>query len=65
MFKKSKHGKENYGDTIDLEINACSAQDCTGLIPASIQNEEQIESYEELYPYIPLAKPKNDEEDFI
>lgn len=65
MFKKGKHSKEDYGENIDLEINACSAQDCTGLIPASVQNEEQIESYEELYPYIPLVKPQKNKEDFI
>lgn len=36
---------------------ASSAQDCTGLIPAGITCEEEIESYEELYPFLPqIAK---------
>ncbi len=32
---------------------ASSTQDCTGLIPAGITYEEEIENYEELYPFLP------------
>lgn len=41
----------------DLELNTCSNQDCTGLIPTAVQNEEQADSYEELYPYISGVSP--------
>lgn len=38
-------------------LRASSAQDCTGLIPSGIVDEAEIESYEELYPFLPhLAK---------
>lgn len=30
-----------------------SAQDCTGLIPAGPVDEEELEAYEELYPFLP------------
>ena len=36
----------------DKEFNACSACDCTGLIPSAIKDENQAESYEELYPFM-------------
>ena len=41
----------------DLELNTYSNQDCTGLIPTAVQNEEQADSYEELYPYITVVSP--------
>lgn len=36
----------------DLELNSCSAYDCTGLIPAAVTDEAQAEAYEQLYPYL-------------
>ena len=36
----------------DFELNTCSNQDCTGLIPTAIKNPAEADSYEELYPYI-------------
>lgn len=36
----------------NLELNTCSNQDCTGLIPTAIKNPAEADSYEELYPYI-------------
>jgi hypothetical protein len=30
-----------------------SAQDCTGLIPAGPVDEDELEAYEELYPFLP------------
>lgn len=49
-MKKSKHKED-----ADLDIQACSATDCTGLIPALPQSEAELESYEDLYPYITYA----------
>lgn len=40
----------------DKELNACSACDCTGLIPSAIKDENQAESYEELYPFMSKNK---------
>lgn len=41
-------------------LKVSSAQDCTGLIPAGIQDEEEINNYEELYPFLPKAVKKED-----
>ena len=40
----------------DSDIQACSATDCTGLIPALPQDEAEKEAYEDLYPYITKAR---------
>lgn len=47
--------KNNY----DIDIQACSATDLTGLIPAEPASEEERESYQDLYPYLPKAKVKD------
>lgn len=41
-------------------LGASSAQDCTGLIPSLPTEKEEIESYEELYPFLP---PRISDED--
>lgn len=41
----------------DLELNTCSNQDCTGLIPTAVKNPAEADSYEELYPYITVVSP--------
>ena len=43
-------------DDFDVDIQACSTMDCTGLIPALPETEAEQEAYEDLYPYIPRAK---------
>ena len=35
------------------EIQAASFSDCTGLIPSLPQSKAELESYEELYPFLP------------
>lgn len=40
-------------DSTDYLVNSASNQDCTGLIPSGLQNEEERESYEEVYHYLP------------
>ncbi len=37
---------------LDEDLNACSAYDCTGLIPSAITDESEIEAYEEIYHYL-------------
>lgn len=34
-----------------LDFKACSATDCTGLIPALPQSDSELESYAEVYHY--------------
>lgn len=34
-------------------LKPASTQDCTGLIPAGIVDEAEIENYEDLYPFLP------------
>ena len=43
-------------DDFDIDIQACSTMDCTGLIPALPESEAEREAYEDLYPYITHAK---------
>lgn len=43
-------------DDLDMELNACSTCDCTGLIPSAITDEDEIEAYEEIYPYLSDAE---------
>lgn len=45
-------GKNEKKDSCDIDIQACSATDCTGLIPSLPQDEAEREAYEDLYPYI-------------
>lgn len=49
-MKRNKHNED-----VDIDIQACSTMDCTGLIPALPQSDAERESYEELYPYITYA----------
>lgn len=44
-----------HGEFRGLDMPVCSAGDCTGLIPSLPRDEEEILSYEELYPYLPQA----------
>lgn len=47
---------DKYG--VDLSksyVDACSANDCTGLIPSLPQSKAEIESYDELYHFLPEA----------
>lgn len=42
----------NQGDAMDMDIEACSSTDLTGLIPALPVDDAQLEAYESLYPHI-------------
>ena len=37
----------------DIDIQACSATDCTGLIPALPETDAELEHYQDLYHYLP------------
>ena len=40
-------------DSYDYLSNAASTMDCTGLIPSAPKNAAELESYEEVYHYLP------------
>lgn len=52
-------------DSYDYLTGAASSQDCTGLIPSAPLNEAELDSYEELYPFLPTVPhiSKADEKD--
>lgn len=47
-------------DDFDIDIQACSARDCTGLIPSLPQSDDEQEAYEDIYPYITKANTGKD-----
>lgn len=47
-FKNDPYG---FDDPDYLDIKACSATDCTGLIPALPQSDAELESYAQIYHY--------------
>ena len=53
--------KEKKYNIQDIDIQACSTMDCTGLIPAKPSSEEELENYDELYPYLAKAIPADEE----
>lgn len=56
-MKRSNEPSINYREHDDGSlIQACSATDCTGLIPSLPGSSAELEAYEELYPYLTQAK---------
>nr|WP_288556729.1 hypothetical protein [uncultured Mediterraneibacter sp.] len=49
-------------DSYDYLSNAASTMDCTGLIPSAPINAAELESYEEVYHYLPPEVKSGDEE---
>lgn len=49
----------NEKDPWDIDIQACSATDCTGLIPSLPQSEAELHHYEELYRFTAGTDPDN------
>ena len=58
-MKPQKHSdritktNEEIIDSYDYLSNSASAQDCTGLIPSEPTAKSELESYEELYHFLP------------
>lgn len=64
--EKKQDNKQNFQSTTaknnyDIDIQACSSTDLTGLIPATPETEEELEAYEDIYPYLPRAKSPDKE----
>lgn len=60
MTTKKKTDPENQRiiDSYDYLGPAASSMDCTGLIPSGLKSRNELEAYEELYPFTP---PKTSE----
>ena len=52
-MKKVDKENQRIIDEYDYLSNAASSQDCTGLIPSEPVSEAEIESYEDLYHFLP------------
>ncbi len=49
MYSNSSKPKKNNAEH-DVEIfPACSTGDCTGLIPKGVEDDSELESYQDLY----------------
>ena len=57
--KTKKTSPDIKNDPWDVDIQACSTTDCTGLIPAPPQDEAELHHYEELYQFRAKAEPEN------
>lgn len=61
---KKEPERDKYGvDFSESYIDSASATDCTGLIPSLPQSDAEIESYDEVYQFLPKAKVKNVKDD--
>lgn len=54
-IKKEPEALEDFSDSW-FSKSICSAQDCTGLIPAMPSSEAELDAYEEMYQFC-LARP--------
>lgn len=53
MFKKEN--KPDELNLLDDFCNASSSEDMTGLIPAGIKREEELEAYDKMYNFLPSS----------
>lgn len=51
--KKREKSNQEIIDSYDYLSNAASSQDCTGLIPSRPESEAELQSYEDLYHFLP------------
>ena len=63
-MKNDKKTNQQIIDSFDYLANAASTHDCTGLIPSAPTSQAEIESYEDVYHYLPPQVPiANDDRD--
>ena len=56
--KKKKNSSKKTSPTMGEDyLFSASCTDCTGLIPSVTDDKEELENYEELYPYLPPVPP--------
>lgn len=54
-MKKKDRQQEAIIDSFDYLGKAASSMDCTGLIPSAVQDDYELASYEDIYPFLPPA----------
>ena len=54
---KTDKPEEIEDNTVESLMNVSSDYDCTGLIPAIPESEEELRSYEDVYDFLPNAVP--------
>ena len=54
--KNSNRKNQQLIDSSDYLGPAASATDCTGLIPSGLTGQAELESYEEMYSFIPVKE---------
>lgn len=52
-IKAYENANKNLDRCLDQMANAYSTYDCTGLIPSKPETEAELESYKEVYNYLP------------
>jgi len=52
-IKAYENANKNLERCLDQMANAYSTYDCTGLIPSKPETEAELESYKEVYNYLP------------
>ncbi|MBD9048313.1 MAG: hypothetical protein EGR46_05160 [Ruminococcus sp.] len=52
-IKAYENANKNLDRCLDQMANAYSTYDCTGLIPSKPENEAELDSYKEVYNYLP------------
>lgn len=58
--------EKNAQDPMEYDyLKPASLQDCTGLIPAALADDEELENYKELYPFLPDVLLKDTSEDTL
>ena len=62
MNRKDKEENEKLIRSTDYLGTSASSWDCTGLIPSAPRSRAELESYEDLYPYLCPGASRNPEE---
>ncbi len=53
MMKHEARNSTASDQDFDIDIQSCSAMDCTGLIPAAPVSDAEVEHYNQLYKFLP------------
>ena len=46
---------EDWNELAEEYMKSSSGTDCTGLIPAAVRSDSELENYNELYDFLPTA----------
>lgn len=64
-MEKNKNKPKKTGNAYNLyPENTASSTDCTGLMPSNPSNQDEIESYKDIYPTADKGKRADEEKNF-